>query len=51
MCHKCVELDEKIARCQRLLAFVTDQLTITAISGLLESYLAERKRLHSEAAE
>ena len=49
MCEKCFELQEKIDHCRRLLALVTDQLTIDGLSGLLKSYLAERDRLHPKS--
>jgi hypothetical protein len=49
MCEKCSDLDEMIARCQRLLAMVTDRLAIDGIEGLLKSYLAQRHRLHPES--
>ena len=48
MCEKCVELDEQIERCRRLIAMVTDKLSIDGISALLETYLAEKLKLHPE---
>jgi hypothetical protein len=49
MCRLCADLDEKIERCRRLLAMVTDPLTTDGISGLLKTYEAERERLHPPA--
>ena len=48
MCETCVDLTEKIDRCRRLLALVTDQLMIDAIAGLLRRYEAERASLHHD---
>lgn len=49
MCEKCFQLQEKIDRCRRLLALVTDQLTVAGISGLLKRYESERDLLHHES--
>jgi len=46
MCETCVDFDEKIDRCRRLLSLVTDKLTIDGIAGLLKRYEAEKAALH-----
>jgi hypothetical protein len=49
MCEKCVELDAKIERCQRLLALVTDKPAVDGMEALLKSYLALKLSLHPRA--
>jgi hypothetical protein len=48
VCEKCAALDQKIARCERLLALLTDKLTIDGMERLLESYREEKQKLHPE---
>jgi hypothetical protein len=48
MCDKCVELDEKIERCRRLLSWVADQITTDRINALIEELQTQRAKLHPE---
>jgi hypothetical protein len=48
MCDKCADLNVRIERCQRLLALVTDKITIDGIEMLLATYLAQKLGLHPE---
>ena len=46
MCHKCTELDDKIAHYQRISTYITDQLTLDEIKRLIEQASAEKTALH-----
>ena len=48
MCEKCVEIDEKIERYQRVSSGINDQLTIDGIKKLIEQMKAEKVALHPE---
>jgi hypothetical protein len=48
MCDRCIDLDEKIERCSRLLKVMTDNLASDGLQALLKSYLAEKIGLHPE---
>ena len=48
MCEKCLEIDAKIERYQRLAIVVTDQPTLDAIEKLKEQMKAEKVALHPE---
>ena len=41
MCDKCVELDKKILRYERLSSAITDQLTLDGIKELIERMKAQ----------
>jgi hypothetical protein len=47
MCERCIEIDSKIERYQRLTAF-TDQLTRDRIAELVGDLRREKAALHSE---
>jgi hypothetical protein len=46
MCKKCVELDDKIAHYKRISTYVTDQLTLNGIAGLIKQMQSEKSALH-----
>jgi len=46
MCKKCVELDDKIAHYKRISTYVTDQLTLDGIAGLIKQMQSEKAALH-----
>jgi|EndMetStandDraft_4_1072995.scaffolds.fasta_scaffold413364_2 hypothetical protein len=48
MCEKCVEIDEKMVRYQRLAEAVRDQRTTEAADELLARLRAVRRALHPE---
>ena len=48
MCEKCVEIDGRIARYQRLAAGIVDQPAIDAIKLLIERLRAQKAELHPE---
>jgi hypothetical protein len=48
MCDKCTELDDKIEHYKRISTYVTDQLTLDGIAGLIKRIRAEKAALHSE---
>ena len=48
VCNKCSELDEKIAHYRSLRMRITDQLTLSGLSLLIEQYEAEKRELHPE---
>jgi hypothetical protein len=48
MCEKCVEIDGKIAQYRRLVASITDQLTIDRIGQLIRDLEAAKAQLHPE---
>ena len=50
MCEKCIEIDGKIARYQRLSGSITDQLTLDGIKLIVEQMKAEKQALHPEQA-
>ena len=47
MCEKCIEIDKKILRYERL-SVVTDQLTIDGIKELIKRMKAQQAALHPE---
>ncbi|CAN7688489.1 hypothetical protein LJR220_006632 [Bradyrhizobium sp. LjRoot220] len=47
MCEKCTELDDKIEHYKRISTYVTDQLTLEGIAGLIKQMKAEKAALHS----
>jgi hypothetical protein len=48
MCDKCIELDGKIERYQRLSSGITDQATLDGIKQLIEHAKAQKTALHPE---
>jgi hypothetical protein len=48
MCEKCVELDAKIDRYQRMARMITDQRTLDGIAKAIEEANAEKAALHPE---
>jgi len=48
MCKKCTELDDKIKHFNRISTYVTDQLTLEGIAGLIKQMMAEKTALHPE---
>lgn len=47
MCRKCIELDQKIARCRRILEKFADDLQMNeGLSGLIEECKSEKAALH-----
>jgi hypothetical protein len=48
MCEKCTELDDKIEHYKRISTYVTDQLTLEGIAGLIKQIRAEKAALHRE---
>jgi hypothetical protein len=48
MCDKCVEIDRKIERYQRLSSGITDQLILDGIKKLIEQMKAQKAALHPE---
>lgn len=46
MCEKCVEIDAKIERYERLSRFITDQPALDGVKQLLEQLNAEKAALH-----
>ena len=48
MCDKCIELDGKIERCERIAASISDQLTIDRIKELMEQTKAQKAALHPQ---
>ena len=48
MCKKCTELDDKIAHYKRISTYITDQLTMDGIAGLIRKLEAEKAALHPE---
>ena len=51
MCDKCVELDTKIERYQRILLLIGDQVTVDRTKELIAELLAKKAALHPEQAE
>jgi hypothetical protein len=51
MCDKCIELDGKMERYQRLSSRITDQRTLDGIAGLIASMKAQKTALHPEQKE
>jgi len=51
MCDKCVELDGKIERYQRLSSRITDQPTLDGIKELIARMMAQKAALHPEQEE
>jgi hypothetical protein len=49
MCKRCTELDDKIEHYKRISTYVTDQLTLEGIAGLIKQIKAEKAALHPEA--
>jgi len=48
MCNKCTELDDKIEHYKRIATYVTDQLTLDGIAGLIKQMTTEKAALHAE---
>jgi hypothetical protein len=48
MCEKCVELDRKIERCERISTSISDQLTIDRLEQLVMQMKAQKTALHPE---
>jgi beta-phosphoglucomutase-like phosphatase (HAD superfamily) len=48
MCEKCVEIDQKIERYQRMSSRINDQPTLDGIKKLIEQLKAEKAALHPE---
>lgn len=48
MCEKCVELDRKIERSERMSFSISDQLTIDRIKELVMQMKAQKTALHPE---
>ena len=46
MCKRCTELDDKIEHYKRISTYVTDQLTLEGIAGLIKQIRAEKATLH-----
>ena len=51
MCDKCVELDTKIERYQRILLLIGDQVTVDRTKELIAELLAQKVALHPEQDE
>lgn len=49
MCEKCMELDDKIERYERIRANIGDQLTVDRIKALLEQMRTEKAVLHPDS--
>jgi hypothetical protein len=48
VCEKCVEIDKAIARYQRILLSIFDQLTMDRIKELIADLNAKKAALHPE---
>lgn len=48
MCERCTELDDKIEHYRRISTYVTDQLTLEGIAGLIKQIRAEKAALHPD---
>jgi hypothetical protein len=48
VCERCVELDAKIDRYQRMARMITDQRTLNGIAKAIEEANAEKAALHPE---
>jgi hypothetical protein len=48
MCEKCLEIDARIERYQRLSSGITDQATLDGIKQLIEQAAAQKTALHPE---
>jgi hypothetical protein len=48
MCEKCIELDKKIARYERILSAITDQIALDGIKELIKQMKAQKIALHPE---
>jgi hypothetical protein len=48
MCDKCVELDGKIERYERMRLLTADQVTVDRINGLVAELYAQRAKFHPE---
>jgi len=48
MCKRCTELDDKIEHYKRISTYVTDQLTLEGIAGLIKQIMTEKATLHPE---
>jgi len=51
VCEKCVEIDKVIARYQRILLSIFDQLTMDRIKELIAEMNARKAALHPERTE
>lgn len=50
MCDKCIEIDMKIERYQRILHAIGDQITIDRTKELIAALEAQKAALHPEQA-
>jgi hypothetical protein len=48
MCDKCIELNVKIVRCERIIAGIGDRVTIDRLKALVEQMKAQKLALHPE---
>jgi len=48
VCEKCIEIDKKILRYERLSSAITDQLTLDGIKELIRRMKAQQAVLHPE---
>jgi hypothetical protein len=48
MCQKCTEIDGKIEHYKRISTYVTDELTLEGIAGLIKQMTAEKAALRRE---
>jgi hypothetical protein len=48
VCEKCIEIDKKILRYERLSSAITDQLTLDGIKELIKRMKAQQAALHPE---
>jgi hypothetical protein len=51
MCSKCKELDDRIARYQRLRTSILDDLTSNGVAELIEQAMAQKLALQPEEKE
>jgi hypothetical protein len=48
MCEKCIELDDKIIRYERLSSMITDERTLQGLKQAISRMEAEKAALHPE---
>jgi hypothetical protein len=48
MCEKCVEIDDRIAKYQRIVSLITDPPTIDGTKRLIADLQAQKTALHPE---
>ena len=51
MCDKCVEIDDRIAKYQRIVSLITDRSTIDGTKRLIADLQARKAALHAERKE